>query len=95
MAFSFFLSGIFLRIYLGIALRRFGKENSFPEKKDSFDVGVLSIIWHNSWREGVVMISRYLIYQSNTILCSLYINLIETASYALAVQILTIISSVS
>ena len=94
-AFSFFLSGIFLRIYLGIALRRFGKENSFPEKKDSFDVGVLSIIWHNSWREGVVMISRYLIIQSNTILCSLYINLIETASYALAVQILTIISSVS
>ena len=41
------------------------------------------------------MISRYLIIQSNTILCSLYIDLSETAAYALAIQILTIISSVS
>lgn len=94
-AFSFFLSGIFLRIYLGISLSEFKKKNFDSHPKVAFDISFLSVIWHNSWREGVVIISRYLIIQSNTILCSLYVSLSETAAYALAVQILTIISSVS
>ena len=94
-AFSFFLSGVCLRIYLGIALSKFEKESFGTQQKNVFDIGILDVIWHNSWREGIVMISRYLIIQSNTILCSLYIDLSETAAYALAIQILTIISSVS
>ena len=53
------------------------------------------IIWHNAWRDGIVMLSRYFTSQSNTIICSLYLGLAETASYALSIQIITIVSSFS
>ena len=88
-AFSFFLAGISFRLYLSFQLGSFKKKHLFPNKKGEFDKNILGVLWHNSWREGLVMLSRYLIVQSSTLLCSLYIDLKETASYALSVQILT------
>lgn len=94
-ALAFLLSGITFRTFLYFRFRLFKLKYFTSQHEAVSDLSVLKIIWHNSWKEGLVMLSRYLIIQSNTILCSLYIGLTTTASYALAVQLLTIISSIS
>ncbi len=94
-AFAFLLSGIIFRFYLALKLNSFKRKYFLFKNSIVQGSNTLSTIWHNSWREGIVMLSRYLIIQSNTILCSLYIGLSDTAAYALAIQILTIISSIS
>lgn len=94
-ALAFLLSGIMLRAFLDFKFKKFKFKYPISEYSLVSNLSILKTIWHNSWREGVVMLSRYLIIQSNTILCSLYIGLTATASYALAVQLMTIISSLS
>ena len=91
---AYLLSGIIFRVILGLKIKTFVLYNPI-QIKPKFDMQILKSIWHNSWREGMVTLSRFLVLQSNTILCSLYIGLSDTASYALAVQLFTIISSIS
>jgi O-antigen/teichoic acid export membrane protein len=56
---------------------------------------LLKVIWFNAWREGLVTLSTFIVTQSNTILCSLFFGLAQTASYALGVQVITLISAIS
>ncbi|MFR2069502.1 MAG: O-unit flippase-like protein [Bacteroides nordii] len=97
---AYLLSGIMFRFYLSHAFRKktnVGKE--YYESKNNFTIGEryenFKLIWSNAKKDGLVMISRYFVTQSNTVLCSLYLGLTETAGYALSVQILTIVSSIS
>jgi len=53
------------------------------------------IIWHNAWRDGLVAFSIYLMTQANILLCSLFLSLSETGIYALSLQLVQIISSIS
>ena len=53
------------------------------------------IIWHNAWRDGLVSLSNYLMFQANTLICSLYLSLTETGIYALSLQLVQIVSSIS
>ncbi len=97
---AYLLSGIMFRFYLSHALRKkteVGKE--YYKSKNNFTINEryenFKLIWSNARKDGLVMISRYFVTQSNTVLCSLYLGLTETAGYALSVQILTIVSSIS
>lgn len=93
---SYLVSGIVFRLLL---IREFNVYRKLIQNKRRNGtqkvIGNFKIIWHNAWRDGVVMISRYFTSQANTIICSLYLGLTETASYALSIQIITIVSSFS
>lgn len=94
-AFAFLLSGISFRIFLAFHIRKFQKANPLSGKSKTDKKNLFRTLWHNSWKEGIITLSRYLNVQSNTIICSLYLTLSETASYGISIQILTIISSIS
>lgn len=92
---SFLISAFVFRLFLISKVNNFKKKYSLKNTNRFFEYEIFRVIWHNSWKEGVVLLSRYSILQANTLLCSLYISLSETASYALTIQVFTIISSVS
>lgn len=56
---------------------------------------VIIKVWHNASKDGLVMISNYLSTQANTLICSSVLGLAVTGTYGLAVQISTMISSIS
>ena len=53
------------------------------------------VVWYNAWREGLVSFSNYLANQACTLICSLYMPLVQTGAYSLAVQLATAVSQVS
>ena len=53
------------------------------------------LIWHNAWKDGLVTISNYLVTQAGTIMCSLFLTLSQTGIYSIALQLVTILSSVA
>ena len=55
----------------------------------------LKTIWSNAWRDGVVSISDYLCTQAGTIVCSLFLTLVETGIYSLSVQLITAIGKIA
>ncbi len=57
--------------------------------------GILSQIWPNTWREGLVTLSEYLSNQAATVIASLYLTLYETGVYSLSIQLTTAIASIS
>lgn len=56
---------------------------------------ILQTIWPNTWRDGVVTISNYLLNQATTIIASLYFSLYQTGIYSLAFQLTTAIATIS
>jgi len=97
---AYLLFGVFFR---GIARWRFYKTNNLKEKLrevsikiDSKEIRrIFSIIWHNAWRDGLVALSNYLIGQANTIICSLFYSLQDTAIYSLSLQFVQAIGIIS
>lgn len=97
---AYLLFGLFFR---GLARRRFYRTNNLKEKLkkvsskvDSAELKrIFLTIWHNAWRDGLVALSNYLIGQANTIICSLFYSLQETAIYSLSLQFVQAIGIVS
>lgn len=97
---AYLLSGFVLRFLskkyflqyenIGVEMKRYPRKVKLNDFKDTFKA-----IWHNAWRDGIVALAKFLIMQSNTIMCSIYIGLDATASYALSLQLLMVIASVS
>ena len=63
------------------------------EKTDIYNI--LHILWPNAWRQGLVVIGAFLILRANTILSSIYLGLEDTATYALSLQMFSVIQSIS
>ena len=63
---------------------------SFPEIKQ-----ILIIVWPNSWRDGLVSLADYLTTQASTIVCSLFLSLSDSGIYAISMQLLTMVHTVS
>jgi O-antigen/teichoic acid export membrane protein len=62
----------------------------------SFDFKeTFALVWYNAWRDGVVSLSGFLSIQASVIICSLFLSLTETGLYAISVQLITAISSIS
>ena len=53
------------------------------------------ILWHNSWKLGLVTLGSFLILQAGTLICSLALGLEITASYGLALQLFTSLGNFS
>lgn len=93
---AYLISGVIFRLLLIRSFNIYRQLIATEKRTDKQNViENFKIIWHNAWRDGIVMLSRYFTSQSNTIICSLYLGLAETASYALSIQIITIVSSFS
>lgn len=56
---------------------------------------LLGVVWHNAWRDGIISISEYLCSQASTVICSMYLTLAETGTYALGLQIATAIAQIA
>lgn len=98
--FAYLLFGLFFR---GLARRRFYSTNNLKEKlhqlvrqvETSEIKRIFLVIWHNAWRDGLVVFSMFLIGQANTIICSLFYTLQQTAMYSLSLQFVQGIGIVS
>ena len=97
---AYLLSNLIFRLYLLVVSKKEKifidvEKNAkqlinFSERKK-----ILKVIWYNSSKDGLVTISNFLVIQSNTIICSIYFGLNITASYALGVQLISFIASIS
>lgn len=56
---------------------------------------IFSSMWHNAWRLGLGVIGAFLILRANTLLASIYLGLATTATYALTLQVFSVLQSVS
>lgn len=55
----------------------------------------LAVMWPNAWKSGVSALSGYLTVYANTLICTQRLDLATTASYALTLQVLQALSSIS
>ena len=94
---------LFSLFFRGLARRWFYSTNNLKEelrkvsdKVESAELKrIFLTIWHNAWRDGLVAMSNYLIGQANTIICSLFYTLQETAIYSLSLQFVQAIGIIS
>jgi len=56
---------------------------------------LFSAIWPNAWRMGIVSFGAFLIVQSNTLVCSAFLGLKETASYGISLQLVAMLVNLS
>lgn len=99
-AISYFLCGIsfgllsnfFFYRYKGIgkSLKSFRKNVSIIDVKK-----ILSIIWPNTWRDGIVTVSNYFLNQAMTIIASLFLSLQQTGILSLSNQLINVVATIS
>ncbi len=92
---AYMLSGLLLRL---ISKYYFLKINGKAGKTNQDSVGVtkiLTIIWPNAKKSGIVTIGAWLISRSTTLLCSTFLGLEETARFGLSMQLITFILTFS
>ena len=66
------------------------------EKTTVTEIGnILSQLWPNTWRDGLVTLSNYFVGQATTILASVYLSLNETGVLSLCIQLITAIATVA
>ena len=56
---------------------------------------MLSVVWHNAWRDGAISICNYFCNQASTVICSMYMPLAETGIYSIGVQIASAIAQIA
>lgn len=68
-------------------------KNIVANKKDMAEI--LSTLWPNAWRQGLVVVGAFLIIRANTLIASIYLGLDDTAMYSLSLQMFSVIQSIS
>lgn len=56
---------------------------------------MVSIVWHNAWRDGAISLCNYCCNQVSTLICSAYLSLAETGTYSIGVQIASAIATIA
>lgn len=56
---------------------------------------MISVVWHNAWRDGVISLTSYLCTQASVVICSLYLSLSQTGAYSIGVQITSAIAQIA
>lgn len=74
-------------------LRLAGKELVYTGRK--IDFTLLRTLWPNSWRVGAVTIGIYLVIFTNTLMASVFLDLSQTASFGLSMQMSLFIAQIS
>lgn len=92
-------SGFAIRVLSKRCFERFVEVDEHPilTQRVSFSEikQMLIIVWPNSWRDGLVSLSDYLTTQASTIVCSLFLSLSDSGIYAISMQLLTMVHTVS
>jgi O-antigen/teichoic acid export membrane protein len=99
------LTGLAVAALLSTAISRvlahrllIGAEGPRPERKTvtrSDRNDMVAVLWHNASRYGTVLIGAFLIGRANILIASSNLGLAESASYALAVQLLIVLQGVA
>lgn len=97
---AYLLYGLTFRL---ISKRYFFKYKRLGEKLKVIKAGkginsvieLLKRMWPNTWREGLVTISNYILNQATTVIAPLYLTLAETGVYSLAVQLTSAIATIA
>lgn len=64
-------------------------------KNDSHIKDIITTIWPNTWRDGLVTISNYFLNQATTVIASLYLTLSETGIYSMCVQLVSAVATIA
>lgn len=56
---------------------------------------LVGVLWHNAGRYGVVMLGAFLISRANVLIATSRVGLVESASFALAMQVLIIVQTLA
>lgn len=75
---------------IGENLSKVKYEPSWNEIKE-----MISIVWHNAWRDGAISLCNYCCNQVSTLICSAYLSLAETGTYSIGVQIASAIATIA
>ena len=93
---AYFISGFVLRFSCRRYLLQYHKFGDFYSKSEKYSRRhIISMMWPNAWRDGLVTITRYLNGQATVLLCSNYLNLYETGIYSFSMQVINAILSIS
>ena len=100
LAVAYLLSGFVLRI---ISKQFLFKYKNIGQRKEEQNVKItiqelkviISKVWYNAKKTGVVSISAFIITQSTTMICATFIGLEATASYGLCLQLILVIHGVA
>jgi O-antigen/teichoic acid export membrane protein len=96
---SVFLSGFFTSFLIRWAARReclsILPARQEPRLSRAERWRVLRVLWPNSWRVGLQLLSGYLAVNANSLICWHFFGLSINAQYGLSLQIATIIQSMS
>ena len=65
------------------------------ENKNEESLRILKTIWPNSWKDGLVTLSNYILNQATTIIASLFVTLQETGTFSLCSQLTSILATVA
>jgi Na+-driven multidrug efflux pump len=66
---------------------------SRPERTET--IALVKVLWPNSWRVGVYLLSGYLTINANTFLCLKFLGLAANAQYGLSIQIMNILQGMA
>lgn len=97
---AYLLFGVCYRFFARYYFNRFKgigiklKEIHVDNKKEE-TIKILKTIWPNTWKEGLVTFSNYILNQATTIISSLFVSLQETGTFSLCTQLTTIIATVA
>lgn len=58
-------------------------------------LGTIKILWPNTWREGLITFSEYMLNQATTVISSLFLTLYETGIFSFSMQMVTAIATIS
>jgi O-antigen/teichoic acid export membrane protein len=77
----------------------FDRDNDIPHKR-IFEAGKiiknnLLIIWHNTFRLGIVQVAGFLALRGNILLATTYLGLVEASDYSLTVTLLLALNAIS
>jgi O-antigen/teichoic acid export membrane protein len=77
----------------GLGQRFFKESAGLPQGLPAahFHREIFEAVWPNAWRTGVVALGAFLIVQSNTLVCSVYLGLKTTASYGISFQLVAML----
>ena len=95
LAVSYFISVIISRIYSSWCFSKIENFKIGLNGKKQFDKELLSIMWHNASKLGLVMLGSFLINRSTALLAGWYLTLEEAASFNITIQIFSVLLMVS
>lgn len=74
-----------------------GSHLSAIETNPSFDEmrELISVVWHNAWKEGLISLSGYICSQAGTLVASAFLSLAETGVYSLCLQMASMVATIS